>query len=59
MANEMINEMFDVYIKSMKQEDEEGSKKIEATFNALFGMMPEEEQIKCKKEAIIRLLQVL
>lgn len=59
MANEMINEMFDVYIKSMKQEDEEGSKKIEATFNALFDMMPEEEQIKCKKEAIIRLLQVL
>ncbi|OAQ57081.1 hypothetical protein [Enterococcus thailandicus] len=59
MANEMINEMFDVYIKSMKQEDEESGKKIEATFDALFDMMSEEEQTKCKKEAIVGLLQVL
>ncbi|WP_270659674.1 hypothetical protein [Enterococcus thailandicus] len=59
MANEMINEMFDVYIKSMKQEDEESGKKIEATFDVLLDMMSEEEQTKCKKEAIVSLLQVL
>ncbi|PCE10076.1 hypothetical protein CKY08_00300 [Enterococcus faecium] len=56
---ELVNGMFDVYLELIKQEDEEQGGKIEQVFISMFNLMSEKEQIKCKKEALIKLLQEL
>ncbi|HGF7906306.1 TPA: hypothetical protein QFN80_001949 [Enterococcus faecium] len=54
---ELVNGMFNVYLELIKQEDEEQGGKIEQVFISMFNLMSEKEQIKCKKEALIKLLQ--
>ncbi|MBR8696721.1 hypothetical protein I8F94_14070 [Enterococcus gallinarum] len=56
---ELVNGMFNVYLELIKQEDEEQGGKIEQVFISMFNLMSEKEQIKCKKEALIKLLQEL
>ena len=56
---ELINGMFDVYLELIKQEDEEQGEKIEQAFISMFSLISEKEQVKCKKEALIKLLQEL
>lgn len=56
---ELVNGMFNVYLELIKQEDEEQGGKIEQVFILMFNLMSEKEQIKCKKEALIKLLQEL
>lgn len=56
---ELVNGMFDVYLELIKQEDEEQGEKIEQVFISMFSLISEKEQIKCKKEALIKLLQEL
>lgn len=56
---ELINGMFDVYLELIKQEDEEQGEKIEQVFTSMFSLISEKEQIRCKKEALIKLLQEL
>ncbi|WP_205596705.1 hypothetical protein [Enterococcus durans] len=56
---ELVNGMFNVYLELIKQEDEEQGEKIEQVFISMFNLMSEKEQIKCKKEALIKFLQEL
>ncbi len=56
---ELVNGMFNVYLELIKQENEEQGGKIEQVFISMFNLMSEKEQIKCKKEALIKLLQEL
>lgn len=55
----MIDEMFDAYIKAIKQENEEDGKKVEGLIEGMLSMMSEEKQLQCKKETLVRLLQEL
>lgn len=56
---ELVNGMFNVYLELIKQENEEQGGKIEQVFISMFNLMSEKEQIKCKKETLIKLLQEL
>lgn len=57
--DKMIDEMFDAYIKAIKQENEEDGKKVEGLIEGMLSMMSEEKQLQCKKETLVRLLQEL